>query len=633
MSGGKGYGRAAFDTPTPAFAPGRAITAFAIGVAALLALAPPVTWFMSGQGTLRAELAASALVKAAVISDRILLNPDMWMFETERLASFLDLGKVDEPEWRRVVATDGTIIADAPASLPGLQEMARKPLFDAGRVVGWVEARRSVAPLVWQTAWVALASLALGIAAFLALRIGPMRLLHKAVAHASHLASHDVLTGLPNRALFQDRLRQAVLGYRRHGRDTVAVLCLDLDHFKEVNDTLGHAAGDRLLSEVALRISACLRESDTFARLGGDEFAIVQTDVAQPGGAATLAARLLATFEQPFDLDGQEAVVGTSIGIAVAETPDGADPSRLMQEADLALYDAKAGGRREYRFFASHMNATLQARRALEADLRAAMAGSQLRLHFQPQLDLPSRRLTGAEALVRWHHPVRGNVPPDAFIGLAERTGLIVPLGAWVLEEACRQAMGWEQPLRVAVNVSSVQFRHAEFLETVRRVLEATGLPPARLELEVTESLLLADTKETLVTLNRLRDMGIAIAMDDFGTGYSSLSYLQRFRFDKVKIDRSFVRGLGVDPRAAAIVRAIFGMTEALGISANAEGVENEQQAARLQEEGCAEVQGFLFGRPMEAGDFARLAQAARKPLAAAACTCGQPLGCVGCAA
>ncbi len=600
----------------PASAPARAITSFAVGVAMLLALAPPVTWYQSGRARLEAELAASALVKAAVMSDRIALNPDLWQFETERLASLLLLGEVDEPEWRRVLAADGSVVADTGVVLPAPHAVARRPLFDAGRTVGWVEARRSLMPLVRQTALITLGALALGAAAFLALRVAPMRLLRRAVAHASHMASHDVLTGLPNRALLQDRLRQAAVDFRRRGGGALAVLCLDLDHFKEVNDTLGHGAGDRLLSEVALRFSACLRESDTLARLGGDEFAVVLADVAQPGDAAALAERLRDALDQPFDLDGHQAVVGVSIGIAVAESPGRVDPARLMQEADLALYDAKAEGRNGYRFFASHMNATLQARRALEADLRAAMAGGELRLHFQPQVDLPSRRLTGAEALLRWEHPTRGNVPPNAFIGLAERTGLIVPLGAWVLEEACRAAMGWEQPLKVAVNVSVVQFRHAGFLGTVRRVLERTGLPPARLELEVTESLLLVDTEEMLLTLNHLRDMGVAVAMDDFGTGYSSLSYLRRFRFDKVKIDRGFVQGLGDDPSAAAIVRAIIGMTEALGIRANAEGVETEEQAARLGTEGCGEVQGYLFGRPLEAAEFATLARAARAAMA-----------------
>lgn len=583
----------------------------------LLSLAPPVTWYQSGHAKLEAELAASALVKAAVISDRIALNPDLWQFETERLASLLMLGEVEDPEWRRVLAADGSVVADTQVVLSAPHVVVRRPMFDAGRIVGWVEARRSLVSLIRETALIALAALALGTAAFVALRVAPMRLLRRAVAHASHLASHDALTGLPNRAMLQDRLRQAAVDFKRRGGGAVAVLCLDLDHFKEVNDTLGHGAGDRLLSEVTLRFSACLRESDTVARLGGDEFAVLLTDITQPGDAAVLAERLREAVEQPFDLDGHQAVVSVSIGIAVAESSGSVDPARLMQEADLALYDAKAEGRNGYRFFASHMNATLQARRALEADLRAAMAGNELRLHFQPQVDLPSRRLTGAEALLRWEHPLRGNVPPDAFIGLAERTGLIIPLGAWVLEEACRQAMGWEQPLRVAVNVSVVQFRHAGFLGVVRRVLETTGLPPARLELEVTESLLLADTEEMLLTLNRLRDMGITIAMDDFGTGYSSLSYLRRFRFDKVKIDRGFVQGLGEDPSAAAIIRAIVGMAEALGIRANAEGVETEDQALRLGVEGCGELQGYLFGRPLEAAEFAALAQGARVSAAA----------------
>ncbi|WP_426956525.1 putative bifunctional diguanylate cyclase/phosphodiesterase [Muricoccus radiodurans] len=610
-TGGRRAARDPGDVPglSRDFAPARAITVFALGAALLLALAPPITWHYAGQRTVRAELVASAHVKAAVISDSIAASTELWQLDTIRLAGLLALGDMNAAESRRVLTTDGATVAELPAEVAWPVAIAREPLFDVDGLVGWVEVRRSLLPLMRQTAVIGLVSLLLGVGAYLALRWAPLRLLRQAMDRATHLASHDTLTGLPNRALLQDRLRQAVVGFRRRRSGTLCVLCLDLDHFKEVNDTLGHAAGDALLVEVALRLSACLRESDTLARLGGDEFAIVQTDVAQPHGSAALAGRLVAALQKSFDLDGHVVQIGVSIGVAVAESPEDADPIRLMQEADLALYAMKEDGRNGYRYFESPMNATLQARRALEADLRAAMAGGTLRLHFQPQVDLATRQVTGAEALLRWQHPVRGNVPPDAFIPLAERTGLIVPIGAWVLEEACRTAMTWDAPLKIAVNVSAVQFRHAGFLETVRRALDVTGLPAGRLELEITESLLLADTDEILATLNRLRDMGVAIAMDDFGTGYSSLSYLQRFRFDKVKIDRAFIRGLGEDPRAAAIVRAIVGMTEALGIRANAEGVETEAQALRLVEEGCAEVQGWLFGRPVEPGAFAELAR------------------------
>ncbi len=589
--------------------PTHRITAFALGAAALLALAPPITWYQAGRERIEAQVEAHATMTAAVVSDGIARNPDLWRFEEARLRSLLSLGEAAEPEYRRVMTEDGEIVAELAVRVPGPLIADRRPLSDLGRTVGWVEVRRSLLPLIRETALVGLLSLALAAATFLALRLVPMRLLRRAVAHAAHVASHDTLTGLPNRALLNDRLRQAAVAYRRRGNGTLAVLCLDLDRFKEVNDALGHAAGDRLLEAAALRLAACVRGSDTLARLGGDEFAIVQEDAPQPAGAAALAGRIIAAFDAPFEIEEHRVTVGISVGIAVAEPPESADPARLIQEADLALYDVKGDGRNGYRFFASHMNATLQARRALEADLRGAMDTGGLRLNFQPLVDLDTRETVGAEALLRWQHPVRGNVPPDAFIGLAERTGLIVPIGAWVLEEACRQAMTWERPLKVAVNVSPVQFRDPSFFGTVCRTLADTGLPASRLELEVTESLLLADTDEVLNTLERLHGMGIAIAMDDFGTGYSSLGTLHRFRFDKVKIDRGFIRHLGDNPRAAAIVRAIVGMTDALGIRTNAEGVETEEQAARLREEGCVEVQGWLFGRPQEAADFARSAR------------------------
>lgn len=590
------------------------ITIFALATATLLALAPPLTWYAAGRERIEAGVEQVATMKVALLGDGIARNPEFWHFEAARLGSLLSLGGSNEPEYRRVMMEDGEVVAEIPRSVPGPLVVARRALTDAGRTVGWVEVRRSLLPLIRETALVGLLSLALAAATYLALRFVPMRLLRRAVAHAAHVASHDTLTGLPNRALLNDRLRQAAVAYRRRGNGTLAVLCLDLDRFKEVNDTLGHAVGDRLLEAAALRLAGCVRGSDTLARLGGDEFAIVQEDAPQPAGAAALAGRIVAAFEAPFELDEHRVSVGISVGIAVAEPPEGADPARLMQEADLALYDVKADGRNGLRFFASHMNATLQARRALESDLRQAMASGGLRLNFQPLVDLHTREIVGAEALLRWQHPVRGNVPPDAFIGLAERTGLIVPIGAWVLEEACRQAMTWERDLKIAVNVSPVQFRDPSFLGTVCRVLADTGLPASRLELEITESLLLADTDETLNMLERLHGMGIAIAMDDFGTGYSSLGTLHRFRFDKVKIDRGFIRNLGENPRAAAIVRAIVGMTEALGIRTNAEGVETEEQAARLREEGCSEVQGWLFGRPLEAADFARAARRVTEP-------------------
>jgi diguanylate cyclase (GGDEF)-like protein len=308
------------------------------------------------------------------------------------------------------------------------------------------------------------------------------------------------------------------------------VLCLDLDRFKEVNDTLGHAAGDQLLHQVTQRIGAAVRETDTLARLGGDEFAIVQSGPQQPADVEALAVRLVAALAEPFNLGGHQALIGASIGVTLRDTTSVGLPGErlevgtMLQEADIALYRAKAEGRATYRFFQTEMNQQLQERRSLEADLRLAIAEGQFRLHYQPQVGLAGRDIFGAEALIRWQHPQRGNVRPDEFIQLAEETGLIVQIGDWVLVEACREASTWPRPLRIAVNVSPVQFRKAGFVDSVRRALHDTGLEPARLELEVTEGVLLSDTEETLQTLGRLRGLGVSIAMDDFGTGYSSLA-------------------------------------------------------------------------------------------------------------
>jgi diguanylate cyclase (GGDEF)-like protein len=380
---------------------------------------------------------------------------------------------------------------------------------------------------------------------------------------------------------------------------------LDLDHFKEVNDTLGHTAGDRLLRGVVARLGTCLRPADTLARLGGDEFGIVQVGARQPGDAEALARRLILAVAEPFDLSGHQAVVGASVGIAIrTEDTSMLDAGILQQEADVALYRAKESGRGTYRFFQPSMHARLIERKALEMDLRKSLATNGFTIHYQPQVGLDSNQLVGAEALIRWDHPVRGLVGPEAFIPLAEETGLIVPIGEWVLREACRQAMTWSAPLAIAVNVSPVQFRQAGFVEFVQKTLQETGLHPSRLELEVTEGILLTDTDETLLTLGRLRSLGITLAMDDFGTGYSSLGYLLKFRFDKIKIDRSFVHGLSQKGDAAAIVSAVVALCRSLGIRSNAEGVEDEAEATLLRDQGCQEVQGFHFGRPMSAASF-----------------------------
>ncbi|MBZ8133192.1 bifunctional diguanylate cyclase/phosphodiesterase [Afifella sp. IM 167] len=427
----------------------------------------------------------------------------------------------------------------------------------------------------------------------------------KAEAQVKHMAHHDALTDLPNRLLFRSRLEADLARSRRLGR-SLAVLCLDLDHFKSVNDTLGHPVGDKLLQAVAGRFNRNLREMDFVARLGGDEFAIIQTDLQDSGDASGLAARLIEAIGAPFEIDGHQIAVGTSVGIAFAPC-DGDEPDTLLKNADTALYRAKADGRGAYRFFEPGMDARLQARRALELDLRTALAKDEFELYYQPQLDVDTQRVTGFEALLRWRHPVRGMVSPADFIPVAEEIGLIVQLGEWVLRRACAEATCWPEPIKLAVNLSPVQFKSNRLVETVIDALATSGLQPGRLELEITESVLLHGSASNLAVLKELKDLGIRISMDDFGTGYSSLSYLQKFPFDKLKIDQSFVRELSDRPEAMAIIRAVTGLGRSLRMLTTAEGVETPEQLEKLRREGCNEVQGYLFSKPRPAHELAML--------------------------
>jgi diguanylate cyclase (GGDEF)-like protein len=414
-----------------------------------------------------------------------------------------------------------------------------------------------------------------------------------------------VLTGLPNRLLFHERIEEALTSVEARD-EAVAVMCLDLDHFKNVNDTLGHPAGDALLRVVGERLRSCVRERDTVARLGGDEFGIVLTKLNDAEFATTLAWRIISALNQPVDLNGHQVVVGTSIGIATS-TVEGMKGEQLLKNADLALYRAKADGRGTFRFFEAEMDARAQERRALEIDLRQAVARRQLEVHYQPQVHLGTNTIIGFEALVRWRHPERGLIPPLDFIPLAEETGVIIQIGEWVLRQACLDAKKWPDAINVAVNVSPAQFRDHDLAERVGKILNETGLSAARLEIEITESLLLRDVKANLSTLDELRRLGLRISMDDFGTGYSSLSNLRSFPFDKIKIDRSFVKELEQSPDSAAIVRAVLGLGQSLGISTCAEGVETAEQMEALRMHGCTEVQGYLFSPPKPFSELAAL--------------------------
>ncbi|QYE36358.1 EAL domain-containing protein [Polymorphobacter sp. PAMC 29334] len=415
----------------------------------------------------------------------------------------------------------------------------------------------------------------------------------------AEMAERDALTGLANRKALRDRLVERLTNVARTGQAT-ALLYIDLDRFKAVNDTLGHPIGDTLLRKVAERFKSATRDGDIVARLGGDEFAVIQSDTPQPAGAQALATRLVDLIGRAYAIDGHLLHIGASVGVAIAPI-DGREPDVLLKNADLALYRAKAEGRGCYRMFAPEMAEHLPARRLLETDLRRALALKQMQLLYQPQYDLASNVIIGFEALIRWHHPTRGVVPPEEVIPLAEEIGIIGAIGEWVLRTACKQAAAWPVPVTIAVNLSPVQFRGGRLAETVTSALAQSQLDAHRLELEITEGALLNDTSDVLKTLNRLREVGVAVTMDDFGTGYSSLGYLQKFPFDKIKIDQCFVRDIDSHVERQAIFRAVTGLAAALRMKTIAEGVETEGELACVRAAGCDEVQGYLTGRPISA--------------------------------
>ena len=421
-------------------------------------------------------------------------------------------------------------------------------------------------------------------------------------ARSQYLAYHDSLTGLGNRLLFKEQLEEALkdVSVASH---PLAVLFLDLDGFKAVNDTLGHSIGDLLLKSVATKLRDILPRTDRIARLGGDEFAILQISAAQPGSSIALAEKIIEVVGQPNSIDGHDVTVGASVGIAVAR-PGDINTENFLKSADLAMYSAKSDGRGTYRMFDPEMDAIVQARRLLERDMRTALAQDGFRLFYQPLVNLQTKKVTAFEALMRWQHPERGMVPPSDFIPVAEEMGLIVQLGEWALRQACAEATEWPDGICVSVNLSPLQFSKGNLVSSVMSALASAGLPASRLELEITESVLLEKSDRNITILNQLRDLGVRISMDDFGTGYSSIGYLRSFPFDKIKIDQSFVRDLLVDDGSLAIVRAIAGLGVSFGMITTAEGVETEEQMRCLNLEGCIEVQGYLYSRPVPADEI-----------------------------
>lgn len=588
--------------------------------AVLIATLPPLTFFLVSAAMSVGELEQQVRFASQDITRVINRSPQAWRFEVIRLEQILrnpyqldvgngdplDIGLDRDSEAWRLTSAEGAVIAAFHSSpdgrLPWPVVRREQTVSDFGRVVGKVVVERSLRGLVLRASVVALASLGVSVIVFFSLSVFPLRAMRRAWTQVSYLASHDPLTGLANRAVFRDRLDHALRVAHRY-EETVAVLCLDLDRFKDVNDVLGHAVGDLLLKEVGARLQAEIRESDTVARLSGDEFAIIQVRLDQPEHAASLAGRIIARIGKPFQINGHRLGVGVSIGIAVATSSLEANATELLKNADLALYASKQRGRGGYSFYHEDMNARLQMRRLIENELHAALEQRSFEIYYQPQIDLEDHSIIGVEALLRWPHPTRGFIPPSEFIPVAEECGAILALSEWVLRKACSDATRW-QNLRVAVNLSPIQFRTHGLVELVKRTLEETRLDPTRLELEITEGILMKDTKDNIATLNKLKALGVRIAMDDFGTGYSSLSYLSKFPFDKIKIDRSFISHAAKSADGVSIIRAAIGMSRSLKIDASVEGVETQEQVDLLWHEGCREVQGYFFGKPMPIAEF-----------------------------
>ena len=433
------------------------------------------------------------------------------------------------------------------------------------------------------------------------------------------------MTGLYNRAAFQRAAEAATRGAKSRG-SLAAIFFLDLDYFKSINDTFGHMAGDELIRTVSKRLLDCIHDIDTVARFGGDEFGLVVADAISPEAVAIFASRILDAIKMPVDYHGQQITPSCSIGIALSPT-DGKSIDELMKNADLALYRSKAEGRGTFSFFEKNMDAAARARRAMEIDLRNAADNNELELHYQPQIDAFTEEVIGFEALVRWRHAERGLVPPAEFIPVAEETGLIGRIGEWVLRKACEDALSWPDSVSIAVNLSLVQFKNSKIVDLVAAILEETRLPARRLELEITESVLLNDKDDHLVILRKLKDLGIRISMDDFGTGYSCLGTLRSFPFDKIKVDKSFVSDLETNPDAGAIVHAVLGLGHSLGMMTCAEGVETHEQLAFLRSEGCSEIQGYFYSKPKPLEQIGEMVESGQLKFGAQAeCVTAPPL-------
>ncbi len=609
----------------------RRVTGLAAAASVALAAAMPLGHFWIAEQREAATMRAEARLLAREISGMVARNPDHWRFERVRIDALLAAeGAAGAPPGaRRVLGRDGATVAETPARVTGLRTEVREPVFDAGRVVGQVQIVRPLQDTLAETAAVAAVAVALGLLAFASLRAVPLRLLRQALERATHLATHDPLTGLPNRALLRERLGRA-LAEARAGGGAVGVLLVDLDRFKPVNDVHGHQAGDRLLRDVAERLRRALRGTDFAARLGGDEFALVARFGSEGGeprdAAARLAGRVVSALDAPLGLPGGvSAQVGCSVGVALSAAGD--EPAdALLGRADAAMYRAKAEGRNCFRFFEAGMDGRIRERAALAAELRDAVLADALEPHFQPLVDLGTGGLVGFEMLARWPHPRRGQVPPAEFVPIAEDTGLIGPMTERLLRRACRVATAWPAGVTLACNISPVQLRDRGLPGIVRAALAESGLPAGRLEVELTESALLEDFGLAREILGELKALGVRLSLDDFGTGYSSLRHLQALPIDKIKIDAGFVRSMADSAESRKIVAAVVGLGQSLGLPTVAEGVEDAAAAGLLAGLGCDVGQGWLFGRPVPEKEATALATAG-PPARAAAPAAAAPAG------
>lgn len=582
------------------------ITALIISVAVLVI---PLSYYVVKSSNLSTKLLASLKHAQFQLQQIVTANPEFWEYEIYRIEEVLEnsLSKTEKAIWSlKDMQGDLLLKTNVLKQNPYEPWMVKRiPVFDSHRQIATIEVQYSEADYYVVTALISLFFLTIGIASYLGIRHVPLRALESVWRQMAHLARHDDLTKLPNRLYFNQRLSEQ-LDKCRSAPDDVAILSIDLDHFKDVNDTLGHAAGDFLLKKVVDDIRPIAGNGQILARLGGDEFAIILTSNNIYDHAGMIADQIIEKLSKPYLIETNFVHIGASIGIAVA-TDATIDADELLKKADIALYEAKKEGRNNFHFFHARMNRQLLERKSIEADLRKAIPNEGFELYFQPQFNLAEKKISGAEALIRWPNKEFGFISPQKFIPVAEMAGLIVSIDKWVLETACKQATEWLD-IPIAVNISPLHFQSGSLLKNVIAALDSSGVDPRRLELEITEGVLLSKTDTTLKTLQALSSLGVSIAMDDFGTGYSSLSYMQRFPFNKIKIDRSFIANLEQGKSEAEdIVRAIISMGHAMNMKVNAEGVETRYQADFLLSEKCPEVQGFLFGHPMKADEMTQI--------------------------